>query len=322
MVRNILLKPRMGHYPGDLHAEFHKLISELCFKCASDIDAQTLIDDHREAVAQEMISFTRTRRSYFTKVKAETDSRREAAYMLVAGMVRSNLKHFDQQVRDAALHVHNLLAIYGYVYRLAYDAKTLNIDSMVGRLRSERYQQAVELLGLTGCINHLDAINAEFKSYVEAVARESINRPKISFQQARKRSDFTMRMITDRVESLVNINGEGSLKAFANEYNALVNHYNRLLNEHLGRIHARRDISDAVIVSIAPRTFTGKPVTVIPEVSLLDHSPDGAPIRIDLSFPDDFLITYHNNIQRGMATVTIHGTGRYNGECITTFDIV
>ena len=296
--------------------------SGICLKHATEIDAQSLIDDYAAAVTLENDIFMWMRRSEFTEKKDVVDRMRGAAYVLGTGMVRLNLKHFDPQIRNAAEHVHNLLSSYGCVYEMGYDAATASLDSVIARLRDETYNSAVEVLGLMSWINELDSLNTRFKTCADNVARENINRPKVSFREARKKSDGTLRLITNRVESLVNINEESMLAAFIEEYNTLVKHYNKVLYERLGRNRARRDISAAVISSVASQPFTGKPVFVIPEVCLRDVASDGSVKVTELVFTDDFMVTYRNNVEPGTATLMIRGAGKYKGKIVTTFNIV
>ncbi|MDR2472417.1 MAG: hypothetical protein LBD53_02475 [Tannerella sp.] len=99
-------------------------------------------------------------------------------------------------------------------------------------------------------------------------------------------------------------------------------HYNTLVNEHYGRIRARIDISPAIIAPVATQPCTGKPIFVIPEVSLRNVATDGSEKVIELIFSSDFTVGYKNNINPGTATLTIQGIGKYKGEIVTTFNII
>ena len=321
MKKMILGKPDVGRYTNPNHIEFHKLGSGICVKHAAVIGAQSLIDDYNAAMMQENSIFKWIRRSEFTEKKADADHRRDSAYAGILGVVRLNLKHFDPQMQDSAGHVYNLLAGYGQVAGLGYDAETAAIDSIIGRLRSEAYAPAVQELGLETWLNELEMTNAEFKTYVDDTMQEEIDRPDISPKEARRQSDAALRLISERVEALVILNSEESFTAFIEEYNTLVKNYNMLVHERYGRLHARTDIAPAIITPIAPQPFAGKPVFVIPEVSLRTVTPDGSGKIIELVFSCDFTVAYKNNFQPGTATLSIQGIGKYKGEIVTTFNI-
>ncbi|MDR2472028.1 MAG: DUF6261 family protein [Tannerella sp.] len=322
MKRTILELANMTRYSTANHIEFHKLGYGICVKYATVIGAQPLIDDYGAAVIREGEIFNWVRCSAFTDKKVKSDHRRDGVYLGITGIARVNLRHFDPQVQDAALHIDNLLSGYGDVPNMGYDAETAAIESVIIRLRSEGYASAVQLLGLTPWINELETVNNEFKKYVDDTAQEEINRPNIAPKEARHHSESALRLIIDRIEALITLNGEASFAGFIAEYNTLVKHYNTLVREHYGRIHARTDIATAEIAPIAPQPFTGRPVFVIPDVSLRTVANDGTETVTELVFSRDFTIAFTNNFQPGTATLTVQGIGKYKGEVITTFNIV
>ena len=319
---SILKRPDTGHYSNPNHVEFHKMESGVCVKYASEIGSPTLISSYEAAVLTESSIFKWIRHSEFTEKKIKADHKRDNAYLGVTGTVRVNLRHFDPQVQDAAVHLDNLLTGYGDVTNMGYDAETANIDSVIDRLRSGGYAPSVQLLGLTPWINHLEVANNEFKEYVDDATQEKIDRPEISLKDARRLSDNALGLIIERVEAKVALDGEANFVSFIEEFNAQVQHYNTQVHEHYGRLHARKDIGTAVIEPIALQKFTGDPVFVIPEVSLRDVAPDGSEKITKLVFSVDFNLTFKNNIQPGTASLAIHGIGRYKGEFLTTFNII
>ena len=315
-------KPELSHYQNAEHGAFHRSSLDICQRYASLIGEPPLIDRYSETVAQESSIFMWIRRSEFTQKKAEADQQRDRTYTGMLGTVRIGLKHFDQQMQDAAEHIYNLLKGYDDVPRMNYDAETAAIDNIVARLRSEAYVPAVQLLGLTSWINELDTLNAQFKTYAEDATQEEIDKPDITLRTARRETDASLRAIMARVDALATLNGPEPFVAFIDEFDTLVRHYNALIHEHYGRIHARTDISSALIDDIPPQPFIGKPVFVIPDVSLRTVASDETEKVITLVFSRDFNVTYKNNLQPGTATLTIQGIGQYKGEVITTFNIV
>ena len=321
MIKAVLKRADTSHYSNANHLEFNKLASGIFVKHASEIDNQPMIDEHSTAVTQEGDVFDWMHRSEFTEKKAVVDRRRDEVYMGITGTVRVNLNHFNPEMKNAAAHVFNLLSNSSYIPGMNYDAETAAIDTLVTRLRSDAYAPAVLLLGLTTWVDELDSLNTKFKTYADDTSKEEINRPKVSSKEARVRSDNALWRITNRVESLVSLNGSTTFVAFIEEFNTLVKHYNTLLHEHLGRIHAKTDISNAVISLISLQPATGKPVFVIPEVCLHDSAPDGSVKVTELVFATDFSVDYANNVKPGTATLIITGTGKYKGEIVTTFNI-
>jgi hypothetical protein len=315
-----LNKPLLHAYNISEHVEFHKLSYRICDSYKTVIGAPSLLAEYQRTLAQEETVFKWVRKSEFTAKKADADHARDRAYSGILATVRINLNHFDPSIRDSALHIYNLLEVYGKLPKAGYDSETAGIDSLLARLAGSEYSDAVQKLQLASWIAELDSKNSLFKSYVDDTAQETVNKPDISAHDARRETDLALRQITDRITSLITLNGETDFAAFAEEFNVLVSHYNTIVHEHYGRLHARADITQANIVPIAVQQFTGKPVFVIPEVSLTTTVKNET-ATVDLVFSRDFTVAYKNNAEPGTATITITGIGKYTGSLTTTFNI-
>jgi hypothetical protein len=317
----ILSKPILFRYNNSDHMSFHKISCEICKKYILEIGDESLVTDYEEKVEQEESVFKWVRKSDYTVKKSEADGARDETSLGIIQVVRGNLHHFDPTVRDAAVHVNNLLENYGDFRYVNYDAETASIDSIVTRLKSAGYSVAVNLLGLSPWVEKLEADNALFKTFVADTTVENLERPVITTIVARRETDTGIRMITNRVTALITLNGPDAYVAFANEFNEVVKHYNTLVHEHYGRIHARIDIASAIIATIAPQPKTGKPVLVIPTVSLRTVKAD-VQENVELVFSVDFTVAFKNNVKPGTATIIISGIGKYKGEIVTTFNII
>jgi hypothetical protein len=322
MENNSLRKPDVSRYNNADHVEFHKTSHQICYSHASVIDSPDLITDYHGKVTQEEQSFKWLNRSEFTRKKAETDHTRDRLYSGIQGLVQANLKHFDPSIRDNAQHVNNLLENYGNLTHAGYDAETAGIESLVTRLQSSEYSAAAQNLGLVPWLNELTAQNNIFKSYVADTEKEEVKKPDITPRNIRRETDEALRKITNRVTSLINLNGPAAYAAFAEEFNVHVSHYNTLVHEHYGRLHAKTDITPATVAAIREQPFTNRPVYVIPAVTLRKVEKDGAETVVELKFSEDFTVAYKNNVGPGTATLIITGIGKYKGEIVTTFNIV
>jgi hypothetical protein len=316
-----LKKPYLHYYNSADHMEFNKVSCPMCIRFGAVINAPVLLTGYQSAVAQEETIYKWSRKSEYTQKKIEADHARDETILGIEGIVQADLKHFDPSIRDNAFHVNNLLENYGYLTHAGYDAETAAIDSIILRLNSQDYLPAVQNLGLAPWITELANRNNLFKSYAEDMIQEEVDKPDISPRTARRETDEALRRITARVTALIDLNGPDNYVAFVEEFNVLVNHYNTLVNEHYGRLHARTDITDATIAPIGMQFFTGKPVYVIPSVSIAKKAKDGSETVIELVFSEDFTVGYKNNINPGTATLTITGIGKYTGKVVTTFNI-
>jgi hypothetical protein len=316
-----LKSPYLHCYSGADHIEFHKLTCPVCIRFGEIIDAPELLTGYQNRVAQESAVYKGTKKSEYTQKKIEADRARDEMLTAIADLVNVNRKHFDPSIRDNATHVNNLLENYGDLMLAGYDAKTAGIDSLVMRLTGQDYLPAVQNLELVPWITELNNRNTLFKSYVDDMIREEVDKPDISSRTARRETDEALRRVTARVTALINLNGPDNYAAFVEEFNVLVDHYNTLIKEHYGRLHARTDIAGATIDTIDMQRYTGKPVYVIPSVGIVKKAKDGSEMPIELVFTKDFTVGYKNNVNPGTATLTITGIGKYTGKLVTTFNI-
>jgi hypothetical protein len=317
-----LRKPETNHYNNADHVEYHEIAYQTSVKYSSAVGDQSLITAYYAALQQEVTIYKWIRKSEYTKKKEETDRRRNNVYVGILSIVRANLKNFNPVVRDQAQHLFNLLDNYGNLTRSGYDAQTAAIDSILARLGSSDYQMAVTALGLAAWVQELGALNSLFKTYVEDTTLELIEKPEISPKDARKQTDNALRAITNRVTARINIEGPTNFAAFVKEFNVTTDHYNTLVREHYGRLHVRTDITPAEIAEIDTQLYTGKPIFVIPALTLQVKEKDGTIKTVEPVFSVDFSVAYQNNVNPGTARLIISGVGKYVGEIDTTFNII
>jgi hypothetical protein len=316
-----LSRPDLSRYNNADHVEYNVTAHGICVEFGTALAIPELINGYGDKVSQEESIYKWNRRSEYTVKKAEADSARDSIYSGIVSLVRTNLRHFDPAIRDSAKHVYNLLENYGDLINADYDAETASINSIVTRLNSADYILAVQALGIGPWLVELANQNALFRSYVDDAVKEQVNRSSITFRQARRETDETLRRVTTRVNSLIDLNGIETYAAFVEKFNVNTNHYNNLLREHYGRIHAKTDIAQANIAPIDVQQYSGKPIYVIPTVTLRKVNKDDSETVIELVFSEDFTVAYKNNVERGTATLIIKGIDKYAGEIITTFNI-
>jgi hypothetical protein len=316
-----LKKADVGHYTNADHVEFHETTYDICDRNKNVIDAPVPLAVYLTKVTQEAKIYKWSRGSEFTAKKAEIDSNRDRTLSGITGLLHSFEKHFDPSIRDNAKHVLHLINNYHGLEHADYDAETAGIDSILEKLNSDDYILAVQALNLGPWLEELGRENTLFKSYAVDAEQEQVEKPDITPKAARRETDEALRVITRRVTALIDLNGPESYAAFVGEYNVHVNHYNTLVHEHYGRLHAKTDITDGEVDPIPVQPYTGKPVNVIPSVSVRKKAKDGTVTVVELVFSKDFTVGYRNNVEPGTATLYIDGIGKYTGQIIAIFNI-
>jgi hypothetical protein len=315
-------RPDEYHYNIGEHVEFHKGSVIICTKHGVLIDAPELLTDYQNVVKLVEDLYKWIGSSKFTEMKVIADNDRDNDLTGLTGFVRALTKHFDPLVRKCAREILSLIKNYGNLAHAEYNVETAGIDSLIAKLNSRDYIQAVEVLGIAPWLAELEKHNKIFKDLVAETEQELVERPSISFQTARKQTNEALNKIINRMVSRIDINGRDTYLPFINEFNVHVTLYNNQVRERYGRLHAKIDISDAEIDPIVVQAYTSKPVYVIPVVKLRKEEKDGTVTTTELVFSEDFTVRYKNNVEQGTATLTVTGIGKYTGKIVTTFNIV
>jgi hypothetical protein len=117
----------VNRYNNGDHVSFNNLGVQIIEKNASVIDAEEMIDNYINDVEVENLVYKPIRHSEYTAKKADADHQRDSLYRSIGSAVRLGMKHFNPEVRDAAVHVNNLMLAYGNVTKEDYDAETASI---------------------------------------------------------------------------------------------------------------------------------------------------------------------------------------------------
>lgn len=321
-METILRTPDNSHFTVADHLGFHQSAYIICNDYATLINDPDMLVDYQTAIAIEDRLYNWIRHNEYAEKKAEADRVRDQLITGIRENVRVGMRHFDASIRNHAIRLNNVLENYGDPRHADYDGESVAVDGLVANLLGSEYYPDVVALGLVSWVDELSAQNSLFKSIVAAATAEELTKPAGSPADSRKATNAALKKITNRVLSLITLNGIAGFVEFVEKFNNLVNHYNTIVHEHYGRLHARLDVATATIDTIGDQPYTGKPVNVIPTVHLVVHGIDGSTATVELVFSVDFTVTYKDNVQPGTATLFIHGIGRYAGERITTFNIV
>jgi hypothetical protein len=308
-------------YTNFNHKEFNRLAEEIFGKYKTIFGIESLLESYQLKIEQEDSVLRWTRKSEYTEKKAEIDHERDTLYTNFIRLVRAHRTNFDPFLQDNAKHIYNLLQNYGDVIHKDYDGETNALRDITFQLRSEKYIEASQSLGLLPWIDKIEEVNKLFENHAKSVQEEIVEKPTTTLVRARRETDRALRKLINRVNALIELEPNEQTQALAKEFNSLVSHYNNIVNEHYGRLHAKIDISSAEIEDILPQPYTGKPVFVIPAINLYLKKQDETLKTIELVFTKDFTVAYKNNVERGTATLTVQGIGKYTGEIITTFNI-
>jgi hypothetical protein len=222
----------------------------------------------------------------------------------------------DPDIVIAAQSLYNRFQAFGSIRRKNYEAETTDVNLLLADLRSPEYTLKVNLVGLPPWVTELTAAEAEFEKLYTQRRDETSKKPQGRLLHARRDTDGHYHLMTEKLNayavSLPVV--PDPMAVFMAKLNVVVDYFNE-------RFHpVKKDISvgdHCVVEPIDVQKYTGKAIIPIPKVL---YREEGKP-TVELVFAKDFSVTYKNNVNVGMAELTIHGKGAYKGQITVTFNI-
>ncbi|MDR1561493.1 MAG: DUF6261 family protein [Dysgonamonadaceae bacterium] len=244
--------------------------------------------------------------SVYTQQIADADINNDSLITAIINIVNANLLHYDADKVAAARKIHNRLKAFGEIPMKSYEAEATAISILVSDLNSTEYSDAVEELDLVGWVTQLSASLTNFQNLLRLREIEASKRPSEKLGDVRKLIENTYQDMITILESQSILN-PSAYAVFVSRLNVLVTYY----NDHNSQ-PGKKQIRFATVDQIPEQVYTGKVITPIPNVYFDDK---------ELAFAKDFVLTYKDNINAGVATVNIRGKELYTGIKKVTFNI-
>lgn len=222
---------RMRH---GLHREYHKSVVYLIDKMPSEVLAVIPLDAvlpaYRAAVDVEKGTPTVVMQSKYTFPLAETDRDRDQAHSGFVTSVKAMLRHFDQDIRDAAGRVLYVLKHYGRVSRKNYEQETASIRDLLRELDNDDLTKDLHTLRVMEWRDHLEEVNHKFEHLLQQRYDEKAATPVNRIKEVRKDTDRCFRILIEYLEALQKV-GKSSpeLISFITMLNALTQSFQHTL---------------------------------------------------------------------------------------------
>jgi hypothetical protein len=235
---------RSHHLSNALHlqssTEFRDLIlkhNPSTLKVVAEFDAYIVWFDREDQTYKIIL------KSEISQEKEVVDHERDQLYIGMNRFVNASLTHFEQEKIKSAKRLKILFDSYNQPQKLTampYDAETTALTNFIQELNGV-YSEDVHILELNRWVDMLDAKNREFEDLAKKYNEElSVRRPEFRMRDVRHEVDKARRVITDRINALIIVEGEATYSAFVREWNELVKHYNDILAQHKGRNKAKK----------------------------------------------------------------------------------
>jgi hypothetical protein len=293
---------------GEAHYQYLNLFNLLLieFPVVKNLVAM-FYSEFVDLLAQEKQIVDAQKSSDYTQQIANADHRDDRLITGIRETVNAALHHFDPAVVTAAQSLQLRLKAFGEIQAKSYEEEAAAINILTGDLQSAEYASKVELLGLAPWVNELVEAVADFEELLKQRNIEQSSKPKQRLRDIRKQIETVYRNMINHISSADTLDTADTYTEFINRLNTQITYFNDH-NHH----PAPKNIRTANVDAIPVQQFTGKAVTPIPVVHIEET---------ELFFSKDFKLAYKNNIQRGVAEMSITGKGNYAGKKNVTFNI-
>jgi len=182
----------------------------------------------QQLVDNEGIALDKVLKSTFTKQMEIADNRRDETFRGLCDAVKSGLKHFRADVRQAAERLQVLLDRYGNLAVKPDDGETGSLIALINDLNTT-YAADVALVGLNDWVAELNANNQAFDNLKNSRYTEETKRTQLIMKQERAKVDTVYHQMTDLINAYMLVEGEAAYADFVNELNRrIISHSNTL----------------------------------------------------------------------------------------------
>ena len=182
-----------------------------------------------------------TIKSAITRTLSKLDGVRDNDFSVLKGNVILLLKHFNTAIADAAYRVKIEIDSFGNGVQKNYNAETAAITNLIQVLRG-KLAADVATLGLTECVDRLDASNIAFaEAFDERLEEQGEKNTLARMRDARLNTDGAYRAIVNRVNAAIEYNGPHEYAAFVNDINTRIKYYNDLIAHRKGVAAAKKE---------------------------------------------------------------------------------
>ncbi len=217
------------------HFQFHTEFNDLVMRFnPATIGIEDAFKQYQPLLKMETEALLVIRKSATTQQLSDADDERDIVFRGFADAVKSAVNHFDASKREAAKRINLLFDKYGNVARKPYNEETAEISKLIQETQSA-YAADIAHLGLGDWIKELNERNQAFDTLIKNRFSEDAARTDLKMKYVRDEIDAQYRIIADRIDALILINGITAYDAFVQELNARVTKYSNSIAQRKGR---------------------------------------------------------------------------------------
>ena len=226
---------KTSHLRNDAHFQFYTDFRTIVERIgAPQLKIETQYAAFLVLYDDEDVALKKIMKSAITAEINDADSYRDEIF---SGMVEANksaLKHYDNNVREAAKRLKIVFDTYGNISRKPLDEETSAIYNILQDLKG-KYAADAETVGLNGWIAELEQANETFSALMLDRYDESATRTSLVMKQVRQQVDDAYRTISERINASIIIEGEAQYADFVTTLNTVIKRYADILAQRKGK---------------------------------------------------------------------------------------
>ena len=300
--------------PLAAHFDFFKKLAGLLSAAGAALKTAVadLLPDFNTWLDKEDAVMRWVRKSVLTEQIAEADRYVDLQLSAINTTLKAAV-YGNTDVAAAAVRLLALLKNYGRIADKSYDEQAGDVRVLLEQF-SGPYYSDVGFAGIGYRVALLTEGFNKFENLLRQRETEQGEKPPYTGGEVRKGIEAVYHQMERIIDANAVVGASGDFEAFIKLLNPVIDHLNDEFH------HAKKDLSTGdhtVIEPIATQQYTERPVTPIPEVYYREEGKETQRLYLG----KDFSVTYKNNVNVGMAELTIHGKGGYKGQKTVTFNI-
>ena len=176
----------------------------------------------------------------FSEARTNADAQRDSTFRGMDDTTRAGLNHFDPTVQTAAKRIRIPIETVGNVASKPLNEETSAIYNLIQEL-NKNYLNEIAALNLAPWLAKLDADNKLYEALVKSSYEEEAAKTELRVKKTRAEVDKAVRLIFERIEALIIIEGEAQYAELVRRLNLIVEKYANTLAQRQGSSAANKN---------------------------------------------------------------------------------
>lgn len=174
------------------------------------------------------------RKSLHSDELSQKDKERDQVFRGLSDSVKAALNHFNLEIQDAAEKLWLIFKHYGNLATLPYNEETASVVNFISELRTS-YSAELNTTGLTSWVDTLEQKNNAFDALMKERFSSDAQKTNLKMRDIRTQTDIKYRLIIEKLNALIIVNGEAQYLEFVKELNERIEKYEKIMSIRKGK---------------------------------------------------------------------------------------